>query len=147
MNGVGKRALIAYQRYAHAKQFKRANRALRTLRTYLGRVVRDTKRKIRGDEARAVVFRRLAWLAERVSEQRQNQRGKKVYSLHALEVECIGKGKAHRPYEFGVKVTLATTLHRSKGGQFITHVKALPGNPYDGHTLATAIPRSRRRSA
>jgi hypothetical protein len=64
----------------------------------------------------------------------------RVYSLHAPEVECIGKGKAHRPYEFGVKVSLATTLHRSAGGQFIAHAKALPGNPYDGHTLATVIP-------
>jgi IS5 family transposase len=137
---VGKRALIAHQRYAHAKQFKRANKALRALRTYLGRVTRDIARKIRGDEARQTIFRRPLWLAERVSEQRQTQRGKKIYSLHAPEVECIGKGKAHRPYEFGVKVSLATTIRRSKGGQFITHVKALPGNPYDGHTLATAIP-------
>ena len=48
-------------------------------------------------------------------EQRQHQRGRKIYSLHAPEVECIGKGKAHRPYEFGVKVSLATTLHRLKG--------------------------------
>ena len=63
-----------------------------------------------------------------------------VDSLHAPEVECIGKGKAHRPYEFGVKVSVATTAHRSKGGQFVTHIAALPGNPYDGHTLATVIP-------
>jgi IS5 family transposase len=55
-------------------------------------------------------------------------------------VECIGKGKAHRPYEFGVKVSVATTLAHSKGGQFIAHVKALPGNLYDGHTLETVIP-------
>jgi len=55
-------------------------------------------------------------------------------------MECIGKGKAHRPYEFGVKVSVATTLAHAKGGQFVTHVKALPGNPYDGHTLATVIP-------
>ena len=45
-----------------------------------------------------------------------------------------------RPCEFGVKVSLATTLHRSRGGQFIAHAKALPGNPYDGHTLKTVIP-------
>ena len=137
---IGKRALIAYQRYAHAKQFKRAKRALRTLRTYLGRVMRDIRRKIRGDEAREGLFRRLLFLAERVSAQRQNQRGKKVYSLHAPEVECIGKGKAHRPYEFGVKISIATPVRHSKGGQFIAHVKALPGNPYDGHTLASVIP-------
>jgi IS5 family transposase len=78
-------------------------------------------------------------LAFRVCDQRQNQRGRKVYSLHAPEVECIGKGNAHRPYELGVKVSVATTLNRSKGGQFIAHVKALPGNPYDGHTLAAVI--------
>ena len=44
-----------------------------------------------------------------------------LFSLHAPEVECIGKGKAHQPYEFGVKVSVATTLQRSKGGQFIAH--------------------------
>jgi hypothetical protein len=64
---VGKHALIAHQRYAHAKQFKRA--------------------------------------------------------------------------QFGVKVSIAATLNRSKGGQFISHAKALPGNFYDGHTLATVIPQ------
>src|SRR4051794_33391582 len=68
------------------------------------------------------------------------QRGKKVYSLHAPEVECIGKDKPHKPYEFGVKVSVATPLNRCRGGQFVAHVKALPGNPYDGHTLATVIP-------
>ena len=86
------------------------------------------------------IFAEPLSLAFRVRWQRQNQRGRKVYSLHAPEVECIGKGKAHRPYEFGVKVSVATTLNPSKGGQFIAHVKALPGAPYDGHTLATVIP-------
>jgi hypothetical protein len=52
----------------------------------------------------------------------------------------IGKGKPHKPYEFGVKVSVATTVKHSKGGQFVTHVQALPGNPYDGHTLARIIP-------
>jgi IS5 family transposase len=137
---VGKYALIAHQRYAHAKQFKRANRALRTLRTYLGRVCRDLVRKIKSSMRLKSIFAQPLSLAFAVRDQRQNQRGKKIYSLHAPEVECIGKGKAHRPYEFGVKVSVATTLHHSKGGQFIAHVKALPGNPYDGHTLATVIP-------
>ena len=73
-------------------------------------------------------------------EQHRHQRGPKVYSLHAPEVECIGKGKAHRPYEFGVKVSVATTLIARQGWPVRTHAKALPGNPYDGHTLATVIP-------
>ena len=137
---VGKFALIQHQRYAHAKQFKRANRALRKLKTYLGRVIRDITRKIDGDPSREAKFAWLLNLARRVRDQERGQRGAKVYSLHAPEVECIGKGKAHKPYEFGVKVSVATTLKHAKGGQFVTHVQSLPGNPYDGHTLAAVIP-------
>jgi len=137
---VGKLALIKHQRYAHAKQFKRANKALRKLKTYLGRTIRDITRQIAGESGLKAMFARLLHLAGRVLEQTRHQRGPKVYSLHAPEVECIGKGKPHRPYEFGVKVSVATTLKRSKGGQFALHAKALPGNPYDGHTLNTVIP-------
>ena len=138
---VGKFALIQHQRYAHAKQFKRSKKALKKLKTYLGRVIRDIERKIEGNVwLQEMVFGDILSLAKRVRDQQQRQRGPKIYSLHAPEVECIGKGKAHKPYEFGVKVSVATTLSHAKGGQFVTHVKALPGNPYDGHTLATVIP-------
>jgi IS5 family transposase len=137
---VGKRALIAHQRYAHVKQFNRANRVLRTLRSYLGLVCRDLVRKIKRSGPLKEVFAQPLSLAFTVREQRQKQRGRKIHSLHAPEVECIGKCKPHRPYEFGVKVSVATTLNRSKGGQFIAQIKALPGNPYDGHTLGTVIP-------
>jgi transposase, IS5 family len=138
---VGKFALIRHQRYAHAKQFKRAGRALKTLKTYLGRVIRDIERKIEGNVwLKEIIFKGILSRAKRVHAQEKGQRGPKVYSLHAPEVECIGKGKAHKPYEFGVKVSVATTLAHSKGGQFVTHAKSLPGNPYDGHTLAKVIP-------
>lgn len=139
---VGKFALIAHQRYAHAKQFKRANKALRKLRTYLGRVIRDIGRKVesKADLVGAIALEGMPARARCVLDQKRGQRGPKIYSLHAPEVECIGKGKAHRPYEFGVKVSVATTLSHAKGGQFVTHVKAMPGNPYDGHTLKTVIP-------
>jgi IS5 family transposase len=137
---VGKQALIRHQRYAHAKQFKRAGKALRKLKTYLGRIIRDIRRRIRDEEDLEAIFRWPLQQASTLLEQRQRQRGRKIYSLHASEVECIGKGKAHAPYEFGVKVSVATTLKRSKGGQFALHAAALPGNPYDGHTLETIIP-------
>jgi transposase, IS5 family len=137
---VGKHALIKHQRYAHAKQFKRAGRSLRKLRTYLGRVIRDIRRKTAGNDGMREAFLRPLYLAERLLSQERRQRGRKVYSLHAPEVECIGKGKAHRPYEFGVKISVATPVKHSAGGQFVAHVAALPGNPYDGHTLATVIP-------
>ena len=85
---VGKYALMAHQRYAHAKQFTRANRELRKLRTFLGRVRRDILRKIKGDAGQQAVFARLLSLSHSVRDQRQKQRGKKIYSLHAPEVEC-----------------------------------------------------------
>ena len=137
---VGKLALIKYQRYAHAKQFKRARRELRRLRTFLGRVMRDIERQVQRRPSVNHLFRRMLFLAGRVHAQERGQRGRKVYSLHAPEVECIGKGKAHKPYEFGVKVSVATTVAPSRGGQFLLAAKALPGNPYDGHTLSTVIP-------
>lgn len=113
---------------------------LRKLKTYLGRTIRDISRKIAGDGFLRTKFAPLLNLARRVHEQERGQPGPKIYSLHAPEVECIGKGKPQKPYEFGVKVSLATTLKHAKGGQFVIHAKALPGNPYDGHTLATVIP-------
>ena len=138
---VGKRALIAHQRYAHAKQFKRAAKQLSKLKTYLGRTIRDIGRKIKGNAALEEAFLRTHWLAGRVMTQKpRDDIPKKIYSLHAPEVECIGKGKAHMPYEFGIKASIATTLNRSKGGQFAIHAKALSGRPYDGHALATVIP-------
>ncbi len=137
---VGKLALIKQQRYAHAKQFKRANKCLRTLKTYLGRVMRDIRRKTQGNKALEAAFAQPLSQAHRLLFQKKRQEAPKIYSLHAPEVECIGKGKAHKPYEFGVKASLATTVTPSKGGQFIVHAKALPGNPYDGHTLETILP-------
>src|SRR5256884_9197911 len=59
--------------------------------------------------------------------------------FHAPEVECIGKGKASAPYEFGVKASVVTTNARAPGGQFVLHARALPGNPYDGHTLGAVV--------
>jgi len=82
--------------------------------------------------------------AAQIRSQQQRQRGWKLYSFHAPEVECIGKGKARAPYEFGVKVSIATTNARAPGGQFVLQAKALPGNPYDGHTRRAAIEATER---
>src|SRR5690606_12538343 len=59
----------------------------------------------------------------------------KLYSFHAPEVECIGKGKAHKKYEFGVKVSVASPLRTN----FVIGIKSLPGNPFDGHTLTGCL--------
>lgn len=136
---VAKRAAIMVGRYSHAHQFKRARRMLKFLRTRLGRVIRDITRKIDGNPALEARFRPLLILAGQMRAQDHRQRGPKVYSLHAPEVECIGKGKARAPYEFGCKVSIATPVTKPKGGQFVLHARALHGNPFDGHTLGPAI--------
>ncbi len=136
---VAKRAAMMAGRYAHAKQFKRMNRRIKFLRTRLGRLIRDIRRKTEGDEGLQEAFAAPLGRAAQIRGQKQRQRGWKLYSWHAPETECIGKGKARAPYEFGVKVSLTTTNRRAKGGQFILHAKALPGNPYDGHTLKDVL--------
>jgi len=136
---VAKRAAMMAGRYAHAKQFKRHHRELRFLRTRLGRLLRDIHRKIKGKPELEASFATPLSRADQIRSQRQRQRGWKLYSFHAPEVECIGKGKAQAPYEFGVKASIVTTNARAPGGQFVLHAKTLPGNPYDGHTLKTVL--------
>src|SRR5262249_38092268 len=104
-----------------------------------GRVIRDIERKIEGDAALGERFASLLGLARKVRLQDRRDRGPKVYSLHAPEVECIGKGKARAPYEFGCKVSVATRVTTPRGGQFVLHAKALHGNPFDGRTLSRAV--------
>ena len=105
----------------------------------LGRIIRDVQRKIVGRAELEAVFAWPLSCASQIRSQQQRQRGWKLYSFHAPEVECIGKGKASAPYEFGVKASIVSTNARAPGGQFVLHAKALPGNPYDGHTLAAVI--------
>ena len=136
---VARQAAMMAGRYAHAKQFKRMNRQIKFLRTRLGRIIRDIRRKIDGDEDLKEIFATPLSKASQIRGQKRRQRGPKLYSWHAPETECIGKGKARAPYEFGTKVSLTTTNRRCKGGQFILHAKALPGSPYDGHTLKQVI--------
>jgi IS5 family transposase len=123
-------------RYAHARQFKRMRKALRTLKGYTGRVLRDLRRQLGGIPAgplRERVLDKLVLISQLL---RQTPKGAgKIYSLHEPEVDCISKGKARVRYEFGCKVSVATTLD----GGFVVGLRALPGNPYDGHTLAEAL--------
>ncbi len=136
---LAKRAAMMAGRYAHAKQFKRQQRQLRFLRARLGRIIRDIGRNIAGQPQFEAVFQWPLARARQIRSQQQRQRGWKLYSFHAPEVECIGKGKAAAPYEFGVKASITTTNARAPGGMFVLHATALPGNPYDGHTLGAVI--------
>lgn len=134
-NREAPRLAVKVGRYAHAKQYRRMKATLKSLRTLVGRVWRDIdrKRNLRDEQQNAKAASILARV-KRLLEQKPKDKNK-LYSLHAPEVECIGKGKARHPYEFGVKVTVATT---HKEG-LVVGMRSLPGNPYDGHTLPEAI--------
>lgn len=131
---LGKKALRKAGSYAHARQFKRAKRQIRTLKTYLGRVYRDILRKVLPDPDLHAEFHEELMLTEQLLAQKRHDKHK-LYSLHAPEVECIAKGKVHKKYEFGVKVSVATTNRDN----FVVGMDALAGNPYDGHTLQGAL--------
>lgn len=121
--------------YAHAKQFKRLKKTLRRQRTILGSLLREVRRKMDGlaEQARSQLS---VWLerAERIHTQRPRDKNK-LYALHAPEVECIGKGKARKPYEFGVKLSLAVTHKQG----LMVGARSFSGNPYDGHTLVAQL--------
>jgi len=133
---LARKTLVLYGRYAHARQYKRARQQTRKLKTFLGRVKRDIERKA------PVIDQELKdhrYLCERLLCQQKNSKNK-IYSIHALEVECISKGKAHKRYEFGVKVGITSTHH----GNWIVGVQSFPGNPYDGHTLNASLEQTER---
>jgi IS5 family transposase len=138
---VGKKLLFKQGRYAHARQMRRAAKMTRRLKTILGRVMRDIERKARRIKGQIAdePLRELLALARRLLEQTRTSKNK-IYSVHAPEVECIAKGKAHKRYEFGCKSSIATT---SKSN-WIVGAHALHGNPYDGHTLDGAIAQIER---
>lgn len=128
---VAQKLAIKVGRYAHARQFRRMHRALRKLRTRLGRVIRDLRRKVpQPDDS----LENLLVLCEQLHAQQRTDRNK-IYSLHEPEVVCISKGKARQRYEFGQKVSFTTSNREN----WILGVDLCKNNPYDGHTLARVM--------
>ena len=130
-NREAPRLAVQVGRYAHAKQYKRMRASLKKLKTVVGRGRRDVGRQL--DKMPTTLRDRASDLlakAKRLLTQKPRDKNK-LYSLHAPEAECIAKGKTRQPYEFGVKVSIATT---HKEG-LVVGMPSMPGNPYDGHTL------------
>ncbi|HAY34660.1 MAG TPA: IS5 family transposase [Bacteroidetes bacterium] len=131
---VAKKALTKQAGYAHARQMNRSRKITKKLKTYLGRVYRElVKSTEQKDQA---LLSKLA-LAEKLLTQSKESK-QKLYSIHAPEVECISKGKAHKRYEFGCKVSMVTTSKNN----WIVAIQAHHGNPYDGHTLKASIEKA-----
>jgi IS5 family transposase len=134
--------------YAHAKPFKRLRKTVKRQRTILGVVMREVQRKLdaqtqaaggqpeREPSGPTALSELQMWLqrAERIRTQQRFDKNK-LYALHAPEVECIGKGKARKPYEFGVKVSLAVTHKQG----LMVGARSFPGNPFDGHILSAQL--------
>ena len=130
------RLALQVGRYAHAKQFKRMRKALKRLKGYTGRVMRDLRRHLDDIVEGGLRDRIIAKLALVSQLLHQQPKGSdKIYALHEPEVDCISKGKARVRYEFGCKVSVATTLDEG----FVVGMRSFPGNPYDGHTLRPAL--------
>jgi len=136
---VSKTAWVDSGRLFHARQAKKAKRKVGKLKTYLRRVRNDIARKIAGRATPGREFEAFLAMADRLLAQRREDK-RKLYSLHAPEVECIAKGKAHKKYEFGNKASFATT---SREG-FVVGAMGLHGNPFDGHTLKGQLEQTAR---
>lgn len=123
-------------RYAHAKQFRRMRKALKKLKGYTGRVMRDLRRHLKDiptSPLRDRITAKLALVSQLLHQQRKGSG--KIYALHEPVVDCISKGKARVRYEFGCKVSITTTLDEG----FVVGMRSFAGNPYDGHTLGPAL--------
>jgi IS5 family transposase len=136
--------------YAHAKQFRRLKKVLKRQRTILGVVMREVQRKLDAQtrllaaggtpcnepSSPKALSDLMMWLerAERIRTQQRHDKNK-LYAMHAPEVECIGKGKARKPYEFGVKSAVVVS---HKHGLMLG-ARTFPGNPYDGHILSAVL--------
>ena len=115
---------------SHPKNKKKALASARKIKTIAGRLVRELERKLpeqTGWQPELDLFRKV------LSQTRQSKQ--KIYSLHEPEVSCIAKGKDHKKYEFGSKVSFAIT----KTTNVIVSVVTFKGNPYDGDTLKDTL--------
>ena len=126
--------------YAHAKQFKRLRKTVKRQKTILGILLREIERKLENapDAQTPEKLKVIMSRAERIRTQKPKDKNK-LYAMHAPEVSCIGKGKARKPYEFGVKTSVA--ISHKKG--LIVGARTFPGNPYDGHTLSAQLEQTR----
>jgi transposase, IS5 family len=141
-----KKGLIQLWKYKDASKSKKRIKTMKHLKVLVGRLIRAVERRllksaIELKDQEWILFDRIkqvhaqSFLSKDAKEKYKKAGNNVIYSFHAKEVECIGKGKLNKPYEFGNKVAIAV----SGRGNFILGVKSFHGNPYDGHTLAQTV--------
>ena len=137
--------MIKLWKYKKDSKVKARSRIMKSLKVRLGRIIRILERKISElnleipPTLRLILSKAKGIHAQSLLSKKDKDHYKKdnkiIYSFHATEVECIGKGKLNKPYEFGNKVSIAV----SGRGNFVLAVKSFHQNPYDGHTLAQTV--------
>ena len=136
---------IKLWKYKEDSKARQRRKIMISLKVRLGRLIRICQRAIEksklelSEEDGAILSRAKNIHAQSILKKKDNDIYKKenkiIYSFHAPEVECIGKGKLNKPYEFGNKVGIAV----SGRGNFVLGIKSFQGNPYDGHTLDQTV--------
>jgi len=129
-----KKLSIAQRFRNHPKNGAKARKADKKVKTIAGRLVRELQRKLPAESYKADLE-----LFDRVLRQKRQDKNK-VYSLHEPEVACISKGKEHKKYEFGSKVSITVTQNSG----VIIGALNIPGNDYDGHTLDAVLEQQQR---
>lgn len=141
-----KKGVIKLWKYKDGSKSKQRTKTMKHLKVLVGRLIRAIDRKL--ESSKVVLIEKEAKLLAKIkkihaqsflskaSKVKYKAAGNEViYSFHAEEVECIGKGKLNKPYEFGNKVAIGVSGHNN----FILGVKSFHGNPYDGHTLSQTV--------
>jgi transposase, IS5 family len=130
------RRQISIQTRTHQGQVKR-QAASRRMKTIAGRLIRDVERKLQNID-REHFTPHLEFFKEVLNQKRGDKN--KVYSIHEPEVSCIAKGKVHKKYEFGCKISICRTMEKG----VITAMKSFTGNPYDGDTIEPTLQQLER---
>lgn len=143
---------IKLWKYKEDSKARQRRKIMISLKVRLGRLIRICQRGIEksklelSEEDNAILSRAKNIHAQSILKKKDKDIYKKenkiIYSFHAPEVECIGKGKLNKPYEFGNKVGIAV----SGRGNFVLGIKSFHGNPYDGHTLDQTVVELRKLS-
>jgi IS5 family transposase len=127
--------LLMDQRFRnHPKNKGKARKADKKVKTIAGRLVRELERKLPPGLHQTILA-----LFKQVLAQKKTDTNK-IYSLHEPHVQCISKGKEHKKYEFGSKVSIITT---QKTGVIIGAIN-IEKNIHDSKTLEPAIKQQQR---
>lgn len=124
--------------YAHARQFKRMHKVLRQTHRNLARICEAIIDQRTIEQRSERLSHKLHQALQLLNQYGDRSVEPRLYSLHEPEVVCIARGKARIRYEFGSRVSVVTTAREG----FVPDCQALHGNPYDGHTVETALKRT-----